>query len=101
MENHRLTQMKDYDPLVFGRIYQQTRPLVKTLIRGIDYSRFDVTPDIVESWFDDKFIFVFNKYCDKHNEDVLKGHIINALRLFRNRVLKSAYTKKAEFRQTK
>lgn len=99
MELHRLKPMQDYDQEVFARIYKDTRSLVKTLVRGIDYSRFDVTQDIIESWFDDKLLYVFNKYYGKYDEGVLKGHVINALKLFRYRVLKSAYTEKAAFRQ--
>jgi len=99
MENHRLLPMVEYDEQVFNQIHKDTRALVKKLSFNIDYQRLNVSPDIVESWFDDKLIFVFNKYYGKMNNDVLKGHVINALQLFRNRILKSAYTQKSLFNQ--
>jgi len=99
MENHRLTPMVKHDPKVFNSIYKDTRALVKKLSFNIDHQRLNVTPDIVESWFDDKLIFSFNKYYGKMSNDILKGHVINSLQLFRNRILKGAYTQKSLFNQ--
>jgi len=94
MEIHRLISMQPgYDKELFNRIYKETENLRKSLTFQIDPRRYGVTKDIIESWFDDKFIFVFNKYYSKVNNDVLKGMIINALKVFKFRVLRKAYSK--------
>jgi len=98
MEIHRLKTMKDGYPVeLFNSIYSQTSQLRKKLANQIDSRRYGVSPDIVESWFDDKFIFVFNKHFDNKSPDVLKGFIINALQTFKYRVLRNAYSKEADY----
>lgn len=94
MELHRLLPMNDgYDKELFNRLYKETSDLRSYLTYQIDSRRYGVTPDIVKSWFDDKFIFVFNKYHNQLDNDLLKGYIINALKTFRFRVLRKAYGK--------
>lgn len=98
MEVHRLSAMKaGYSEELFNKLYQETKSLRKSLVWEIDHRRFGVSKDIVESWFDDKFIFVFNKHCMDKDPDVLKGFIINSLQTFKSRVLRGAYNKKNEF----
>lgn len=99
MEIHRLKPMGEYDVRSFNKLYSKTRSLVRTLARGIDSRRFNVDKEIIESWFDDKFIFVFHKYHNQYNEDVLLGHIINSLKLYKYRILRGAYSKQSEFNQ--
>lgn len=95
MENHRLTTMvEDYPVDLFNQIYEDTRNLRKSLTYSINPRYYGVDKSLIESWFDDKFIYVFNKHCKEHNPDVLKGFIINSLQTFRNRVLKQAYCQK-------
>lgn len=101
MENHRLKPMKEnYNESLFNKIYKETTSLRKSLVYSIDHRRFGVTSDIVYSWFDDKFILVFNKYCEQYEEDVLKGHIINSLKTFKSRILRKAYNGEGEFYQS-
>lgn len=98
MEIHRLKPMKSgYSKDLFERLYQETKPLRRSLARQIDSRRYGVTTDIIESWFDDKFIFVFNKHFDNKDENVLKGFIINSLKMFKYRVLRKAYNKEGEY----
>ena len=61
-ELHRLTELKPYDEDLFNRLYKTCKPLIRGLVRGIDSRRFNVTPDIINSFFWDKFLYVFNKY---------------------------------------
>lgn len=97
MENHRLTTMKEgYSVDLFNKLYKETESLRKSLTWGIDHRRYGVTKDIMDSWFDDKFIFVFNKHCMEMEPNILKGFIISSLQQFKNRVLRQAYSKKAE-----
>jgi len=94
MEIHRLKPMKDgYDQDLFNRLYKETEGLRNLLTYQIDHRRYGVTQDIIKSWFDDKFIFVFNKYYGEITNDQLKGRIINALRTFKFRMLRKAYSK--------
>jgi len=94
MEIHRLKPMKDgYDQKLFNRLYKETESLRKTLTYQINPKRFGVTSDIIFSWFDDKFIWVFNKYADSITPNQLKGRIINSLCTFKFRILRKAYSK--------
>ena len=94
MEIHRLKPMKaGYDQQLFNNLYQQTEALRNLLTYQIDARRYGVTPDIIKSWFDDKFIFVFNKYYGDITDNQLKGRLINSLRTFKFRILRSAYAK--------
>lgn len=93
MEIHRLTPMKPYDHEQFNRLYQECQPLLNKLSNGIDPRRYGVSKDIIRSWFDDKFIFVYNKYQDDPSisEKFLKGHLLRSLMTFKLRVLRVAY----------
>lgn len=98
MEIHRLSEMrKDYPVELFNKLYKETEQLRKSLVWQIDSRRYGVTSDIIQSWFDDKFIFVFNKHFDNKEPEVLKGFIINSLITFKSRVLRKAYSKEGEF----
>lgn len=98
MEIHRLTQMKEGYPVdLFNKLYKETRGLRKSLSYQIDHRRYGVSSDIIESWFDDKFIFVFNKHFQELEPDVLKGFIINSLKTFKFRILRKAYNIEGEF----
>ncbi len=92
MEVHRLKPMqKDYDEQLFNELYRKTQGLRNSLVYQIDARRFGVTSSEILSWFDDKFIFVFNKYYGQHSNEVLLGYIINSLKQFKNRILRKAY----------
>jgi hypothetical protein len=98
MEIHRLTPMKDDYPVeLFNKLYKETKNLRKNLARNIDHRRYGVTHDIVLSWFDDKFIFVFNKHFQSKEPEVLRGFLINSLQTFKMRILRKAYQKEGEF----
>lgn len=93
MEIHRLKPMKEgYDQELFYKIYKETENLRNKLTYEIDSRRYGVTPDIIKSWFDDKFIFVFNKYHKTMDDNRLKGFIINSLKTFKYRILRKAYS---------
>lgn len=49
-ELHRLTELKPYDEDLFNRLYKTCKPLIRRLVRGIDSRRFNVTPDIINSF---------------------------------------------------
>ena len=100
-ELHRLKTMDyGYDPELFNRLYKTLRPLVKKLAKNVDERRFNVSKDIIQSYFWDKFIFVFNKYNAEYDENRLKATLISSLSTYKNRLLRNAYTKQAEYNQS-
>lgn len=99
-EIHRLTGMpEDYNRELFAKLYRVTRKPIKNLVRGIDARRFNVTPDILASYFDDKFLFVFNKYYGTCSPEHLQARILTALSTYKNKLLRAAYGDKAEYNQ--
>ena len=98
MEIHRLKPMQeDYDKDLFEKLYSLTENLRNSLARQINPRLYGVSQDIIKSWFDDKFIYVFNKYYGTMDESTLKGYIINSLKTFKFRVLRQAYSKSNMF----
>jgi hypothetical protein len=94
MEIHRLKPLKDgFDETLFNRLFKETHNLRNSLTYQIDSRKFGVTPDIINSWFTDKFIWVFSKYHEDLEEGQLKGRIINSLKTFKYRILRKAYSK--------
>lgn len=99
-ELHRLRPMQEgYDKNLFNELYKVCQPIIRNLVRQIDCRRFNVSPDIIKSQFDDKLLFVFNKYYGVVNNDQLKYTMIRALTTYKLHLLKYAYTDKAEFNQ--
>lgn len=98
-EIHRLKEFTHYNQDEFNRMYRMCKPLIRKLSRGIDCRRYNVTPDIIQSYFWDKFLYVYNKYQDTFNEERLKATLLSSLKTFRNKLLRSAYTGQAEFNQ--
>ena len=62
-ELHRLkTMQENYDQQMFLRLYKVCKPVIRNLTKQIDYKRYNLTPDIISSYFWDKMLYVFNKY---------------------------------------
>lgn len=100
-ELHRLKPMKEnYDPECFHRMYKKMKPKIRGLVRNVDARRYNVTPDIIESYFWDKMLYVFNKYYGQVSEEHLKANIYRALTTYKNHLLKYAYNERAEFNQS-
>jgi hypothetical protein len=99
-ELHRLKEMKPYDNELFMRLFKNMKPLMRKLSRNVDARRFNVTPDIILSYFYDKFIYVFNKYQGEYEEERLKATLLNSLATFKNRLLRNAYGDWAEYNQS-
>lgn len=86
----------DYDEELFNQIYKDCNQLMNRLASTINPAYYGVTPDIIRSWFDDKFIYVFNKYYGEMSDKALKSHIIKSLQQYKCRILRGAYTFQAE-----
>lgn len=100
-ELHRLKPMQEgYDVALFEKLYRISRPVIRKLSRQIDLQKFNVTRDIIESYFWDKMLFIFNKYYGTCTEDHLRARILGGLTTFKNHLLHSAYTERAEFNQS-
>lgn len=98
-ELHRLKPMRDYDESMFNRLYKVCKPVIRNLTKQIDYKRFNLTPDIISSYFWDKMLFVFNKYYGTCSEEHLKARILSSLATFKNKLLRFAYGEIAEYNQ--
>lgn len=99
-ELHRLKPMNDYDREVFNRLYKICKPVIRNLTKQIDHKRFNLTPDIISSYFWDKMLFVFNKYYGTCSEEHLKARILSSLATFKSKLLRFAYGEIAEYNQS-
>lgn len=92
--------MREYDPQVFQRLYKVCKPVIRNLTFQIDAKRFDLTPDIIASYFWDKMLFVFNKYYGTCTEEHLKARILLSLSTYKCNLLRRyAYSEKAQYYQ--
>lgn len=98
-ELHRLKPMKEYDQRVFEHLYKICKPVIRNLSRQIDARRYDLTPDIIASYFWDKMLFVFNKYYGTCTEEHLKAMILSSLSTYKNKLLRYAYSEKSTYYQ--
>lgn len=100
-ELHRLkTMQENYDQQMFLRLYKVCKPVIRNLTKQIDYKRYNLTPDIIYSYFWDKMLYVFNKYYGTCSEEHLKARILASLSTFKNKLLRSAYGEQAEYNQS-
>lgn len=100
-ELHRLkTMQENYDQQMFLRLYKGCKPVIRNLTKQIDYKRYNLTPDIISSYFWDKMLYVFNKYYGTCSEEHLKARILVSLSTFKNKLLRSAYGEQAEYNQS-
>lgn len=96
-ELHRLKKFENLDEDKFNRLYKICLPIIKKLSYNIDVRKYGVSRDILQSYFTDKFMFVYNKYQNEYDEERLKYTLIKSLTQFRNKLLRSAYTQIGEF----
>lgn len=96
MEEHRLKPMQEgYDEELFNRLYRELTPLKRKLASQINTKTLNIEYDELLSWFDVKFLFVFNRYVEEGKSDnLVKGHLISALQLYKNRILKYLISQK-------
>nr|UWI36623.1 MAG: hypothetical protein [Bacteriophage sp.] len=90
---------ENYDQQMFLRLYKVCKPVIRNLTKQIDYKRYNLTPDIISSYFWDKMLYVFNKYYGTCSEEHLKARILASLSTFKNKLLRSAYGEQAEYNQ--
>lgn len=95
-EIHRLKPMRDYDPECFNRMYKISKPVINNIVRHINAKRYGLSPDILQSYFFDKMLYVFNKYQGTCSEEHLKAKILLSLGVYKNKLLKKAYGENAE-----
>lgn len=96
-EIHRLGNFENVDEKQFNRLYQICQPIIKKLSYGIDTRKYGVSRDILQSYFTDKFMYVYLKYREEYDEERLKFTLIKSLTQFRNKLLRAAYTQQGEF----
>lgn len=91
MEEHRLKVLDEgYDKELFNKLYKNLTPLKKRLASQIDYKRFGLSYEDMLSWFDIKFIFVFQKH-QGFSEQKMQAFLIKAMQTYKYRILRVAY----------
>ena len=100
-ELHRIKPLSNYDNETFLRVYRICKPVIKNLVRTIDYHRYNVSKDIISSYFWDKMLYLFNRYYEESGGDIefLKAHILKGLSTYKYHLLQEAYTERAEYFQ--
>lgn len=101
-ELHRIKPFNDYDPKVFAKLYKICKPVIKNLVKHIDCRRYNVSKDIINSYFWDKMLFLFNRYYEESGGDIefLKAHVLKGLSTYKYHLLQEAYTERAEWFQS-
>lgn len=101
-EIHRLKEFENKNPLLFTKMHKVCKPYINNLSKTIDPKKYNVSQDIIRDYFWDKFMYVYDKYYHtcievENNEDKFKHTLLHSLGLFRNKLLRNAYTQQAEF----
>lgn len=101
-ELHRIKPLEKYDSHTFQKLYKLCKPVIRNLVKQIDCRRYNVSKDVISSYFWDKMLFLFNRYyeeCDG-NFEFLKAHILRGLSTYKYHLLQEAYTERAEYFQS-
>lgn len=99
-ELERLKDLGDYDIIEFNKLYKVCTPLIKRLSSNIDNRRLNVTPDIIKSYFWDKFLYIYGKYHNQYEYEQLKASLLVGLKKYSYKLMREGYSRKAEFNQT-
>ena len=101
-ELHRIKPLKEYDQNTFQKLYKLCKPVIRNLVKQIDCRRYNVSKDVISSYFWDKMLFLFNRYYEECNGDFefLKAHILRGLFTYKYHLLQEAYTERAEYFQS-
>lgn len=100
-ELHRIKPLENYDPEVFNKLYKLCRPVIRNLVKQIDCRRYNVSKDVISSYFWDKMLFLFNRYYEESegNIEFLKAHILKGLNTYKYHLLQEAYSERSEYFQ--
>jgi hypothetical protein len=101
-ELHRIKPLEKYDEKIFAKLYKLCKPVIKNLVKQIDCRRYNVSKDVINSYFWDKMLFLFNRYYEESEGDVefLKAHILRGLATYKYHLLQDAYSERAEYFQS-
>jgi len=95
-EIHRIRDCSNINQARFNEIYKSVKPLIRNLASQVNPKRFGCSPDVIYSYFLDKFTFVFQKYNDL-DDNRLKGMIISSLRMYKNKLVRINYNEDSDF----
>lgn len=101
-ELHRIKPLDQYNQKVFLKLHKLCKPVIKNLVKQIDCRRYNVSKDVITSYFWDKMLFLFNRYYEesKGSIEFLKAHILRGLSTYKYHLLQEAYSERAEYFQT-
>ena len=100
-ELHRIKPLETYDVEVFNKLYRICKPVIKNLVKQIDCRRYNVSKDVISSYFWDKMLFLFNRYYEESEGDIefLKAHVLKGLQTYKYHLLQEAYSERSEYFQ--
>lgn len=100
-ELHRIKPLENYDHEVFNKLYRICKPVIRNLVKQIDCRRYNVSKDVISSYFWDKMLFLFNRYYEESEGDVefLKAHVLKGLQTYKYHLLQEAYSERSEYFQ--
>ena len=101
-ELHRIKPLEDYDKDIFAMLHKLCKPVIKNLVKQIDCRRYNVSRDVINSYFWDKMLFLFNRYYKESegNVEFLKAHILRGLSTYKYHLLQDAYSERVEYFQS-
>ena len=95
MEENRLSERSpEFNEGIFNKLFNELQPLRKKLASEVNPKLFNVHYNDVVSFFDIKFLFVYNKYCAEYDENRMKATLINSLKTYKFRLLRQSQTLK-------
>ena len=55
-ELHRIKPLENYDRRTFEKLYKLCKPVIRNIVKTIDCRRFNVSDDVMASYFWDKML---------------------------------------------
>lgn len=99
-ELNRIKEVREYDEKQFNDLYKIVMPYIKRLSYNIDERRLNITKDLVQSYFLDKFLYIYNKYHEVYEFEQLKANILAGLKRYSYRLMREGYTQRSQFNQS-
>ena len=99
-EINRIKEFGDYDQKEFNELYKIAFSYIKKLSYNIDERRLNISKDLVQSFFMDKFLYIYNKYHKIYEFEQLKANVLSGLKNYSYRLMREGYTQRSEFNQS-
>ena len=98
-ELHRVKDCSALDRDRFETFFQKMKPLIRRLTMQVNPKKFGYPPDVIQSYFMDKFMFVFQKYQDC-SDNKLNAMLISSLTMYKNKLVRINYNSDSNFNES-